>query len=155
MAVDMFLKLEGIDGESRDKAHGKEIELKAWNWSMTQSSAGGAGKVAIRDIVITKLADKASPNLMAMCSNGKTVPKAVLTVRKAGEDPMEYYIITLEKVRISSIATGGAEGSDQLTENVTLAFNKVKVEYQPQKEDGSKDGGAVSYGWDIVANTAA
>ena len=54
---------------------------------------------------------------------------------------------------ITSVSTGGSGGDDKITENVTLNFGKVKVSYQPQKKDGSKDGGPVDMGWDISANT--
>jgi type VI secretion system secreted protein Hcp len=37
MAVDFFLKLDGIPGESKDKAHKGEIDVLAWSWGMSQS----------------------------------------------------------------------------------------------------------------------
>jgi type VI secretion system secreted protein Hcp len=47
MAVDMFMKIDGVTGESRDKTHGKEIDVLAWSWGMSQSGTarigGGAG----------------------------------------------------------------------------------------------------------------
>ena len=84
---------------------------------------------------------------------GDAHPEATLTVRKAGEKPLEYMIVKLTDVLITSVSTGGSGGDDKLTENVTLNFGKVKVSYQPQKKDGSKDGGPVDMGWDISANT--
>ncbi|MNP82799.1 hypothetical protein D3C76_1815560 [compost metagenome] len=53
---------------------------------------------------------------------------------------------------ISSLSTGGSGGDDRLTENVTLNFGKVTVDYQPQKADGTKDGGPVKYGWNVRQN---
>ncbi len=159
MAVDMFLKLGDVKGESKDKSHGGEIDVLAWSWGMSQSGSfhsgggGGAGKVNIQDISVTKWVDKASPNLMAFCSSGKQFPAATLTVRKAGDNPLEYLIINLDNVIITSVSTGASTGDERLTENVSLNFQKVKYEYQPQKDDGSKDGGPVKYGWDVAANT--
>ncbi|MFI8611083.1 Hcp family type VI secretion system effector [Pseudomonas sp. NPDC077649] len=159
MAVDMFIKIGDVEGESADKSHGKEIDVLAWSWGMSQSGSmhvgggGGAGKVSIQDISLTKWIDKSSPNLMMACSSGKHYPEAKLTIRKAGgEDPVEYLIITLKEVLVSSISTGGSGGEDRLTENVTLNFGQVQVDYQPQKQDGSKDGGPVKYGWNIREN---
>lgn len=159
MAVDMFIKIGDVDGESADKSHAKEIDVLAWSWSMSQSGSmhvgggGGAGKVSIQDLSLTKWVDKSSPNLMMACSSGKHYPEAKLTIRKAGgEDPVEYLIITLKEVLVSSISTGGSGGEDRLTENVTLNFGQVLVDYQPQKQDGSKDGGPVKYGWNIREN---
>jgi len=159
MAVDMFIKIGDVDGESADKTHAKEIDVLAWSWGMSQSGSmhvgggGGAGKVSIQDISLTKWIDKSSPNLMMACSSGKHYPEAKLAIRKAGgEDPVEYLIITLKEVLVSSISTGGSGGEDRLTENVTLNFGQVQVDYQPQKQDGSKDGGPIKYGWNIREN---
>jgi type VI secretion system secreted protein Hcp len=41
---------------------------------------------------------------------------------------------------------------DRLTENFTLNFAKVSVDYTPQKADGSADT-AIPFGWDIAANS--
>lgn len=159
MAVDMFIKIGDVKGESQDKSHGEEIDVLAWSWGMSQSGSmhvgggGGAGKVAIQDISLTKWVDKSSPNLMMACSSGKHYPEAKLTIRKAGgDDPVEYLIITLKEVLVSSVSTGGSGGEDRLTENVSLNFGQVQVDYQPQKQDGSKDGGPVKYGWNIREN---
>ncbi|MFU1922865.1 type VI secretion system receptor/chaperone Hcp, partial [Klebsiella pneumoniae] len=90
------------------------------------------------------------------CSSGKHYPQAKLTIRKAGgENQVEYLIITLKEVLVSSVSTGGSGGEDRLTENVTLNFAQVQVDYQPQKADGAKDGGPVKYGWNIRQNVQA
>jgi type VI secretion system secreted protein Hcp len=157
MAVDMFLKIQGIDGEAQDSAHKGSMDVLSWSWGMSQSGpthsggGGGAGKVNVQDISITKWVDKASPNLMMACSNGKHFPKALLTVRKAGENPVEYIKITMENLIVSSISTGGSGGEDKLTENITINFAKVKTEYTPQKADGSAEA-AIEYGWNIAEN---
>ena len=159
MAVDMFIKIGDIKGESVDHAHKDEIDVLSWSWGMSQQGSshhgggGGTGKVNVQDLSFTKFLDKASPNIYKFCCNGKHYPEATLTVRKAGEKPVEYMILKLTDVLISSVSTGGSGGDDRLTENVTLNFGKVKVSYQPQKKDGSKDGGPVDMGWDISANT--
>lgn len=159
MAVDMFLKLEGkgLEGESRDKAHGGEIDVLAWSWGASNSGTAhvgggsGAGKVNVQDLSLTKYIDKSSPELMLNCCNGKHIPKATLTVRKAGEKPLEYLIITMEEVMITSVSTGGSGGEDRLTENVTLNFAKVKVNYTEQTPTGGA-GAKPQMGWDIAAN---
>jgi type VI secretion system secreted protein Hcp len=160
MAVDIFIKIGDIKGESQDSVHKDEIDVLAWNWGMSQNgnmqmgSGGGAGKVNIQDLTFTKYLDKSTPNLMMACSSGKHYPEAKLVIRKAGgESPIEYTLITLKEVLISSLGTGGARTDDRLTEQVSLNFAEVKVEYQPQKSDGTKDGGVLTYGWNIRRNT--
>lgn len=159
MAVDMFLKLSNIKGESQDKKHKDEIEVLAWSWGMSQSgtmhigTGGGGGKVAIQDLSLTKFIDRASTGLLTACSKGSQYPEAVLTVRKAGGDsPLEYVIITMQGVIITSVSTGGSGGEDRLTENVSLNFASVKLSYQQQDNAGSPQGGMLTYQWDIAAN---
>ena len=156
MAVDMFLKLDGIKGESQDHKHAGEIHIESWSWGMSQTGAhgtgggGGAGKVSVHDISITKFVDKASPALMLHCCNGKHIPNGLVTVRKAGDKPLEYLKMKLQDILISGVQNAG-HGGDQLTENVTLNFAKFHVEYTEQKADGSGSPGG-EMGWDVKAN---
>ena len=158
MAVDMFLKLDGIKGESKDHKHKDEIHIESFSWGMNQTGThgaaggGGAGKVSVHDISITKLVDKASPELMLACANGKHIPSGLLTVRKAGEKPLEYLKIKLTDILISGVQEAGHGGGDQLSENVTLNFAKFNVEYQEQDATGKAAGGPVMMGWDVKAN---
>jgi type VI secretion system secreted protein Hcp len=144
MAVDMFLKLGDLKGEST-MTHKDETQVLAWSWGMSQSgtthmgTGGGAGKVSVQDMSITKYIDKASPFLQLAVCNGKHFDQALLTVRKAGEKPLEYLKITMKDVIITSISVGGSGGEDRLTENVSLNFAEYKTEYTPQKADGSGD----------------
>lgn len=158
MAVDMFLNIEGeIKGESKDSSHKDEIDVLAWSWGMSNSGSfhmgggGGSGKANFQDLAVTKFVDQASPILMLYCSNGDHFSKATLTVRKAGKKPLEYIIITMENVLITSVATGGSGGEDRLTENVTLNFEKVEVKYTEQKDTGEA-GEVKELKWDIGAN---
>ena len=161
MAVDMFIKIEGIDGESLDKEHKGEIDVVSWSWGMSQSGSfhmgggGGSGKVNIQDLSITKYVDSSTPNLMAHCSTGKHIPEVLLTIRKAGGDaPLEYYKLGLKKVLVSSLSTGGSGGEDRLTENATFNFAEVEVLYQPQSATGEKEGGEIRYGFNVEENVA-
>jgi type VI secretion system secreted protein Hcp len=157
MAVDMFIKIGDVDGEAKDHKHKAEIDVLAWSWGMSNSGSAhvgggaGAGKVNVQDLSFTKYVDKASPKLMLACCNGKHYDTALLTVRKAGEKPVEYIKIKLNEVLITSVSTGGSGGEDRLTENVTLNFSKVHVDYTPQDDKGAP-GTAIPMSWDISAN---
>ena len=159
MAVDMFLKLGDIKGESKDSDHREEIDVYSFDWGMAQSgsmhvgSGGGAGKVAIRNLSINKSMDKASPNLMMACSSGKHYPQATLTVRKAGgTSTVEYLVITMKEVMVTSYETRSGVADAQQSEDIVLNFGQVEVAYQPQSKDGAKEGGPVKYGWNIREN---
>ncbi len=157
MAVDMFIKIDGIQGEARDSKHKEEIDVLAWSWGMANSGSAhvgggmGAGKVNVQDLSFTKYIDKASPALMLHCCNGKHIKEATLVVRKAGEQPLEYLTITMTDLIITSVSTGGSGGEDRLTENVNLNFAKVKVLYKEQTASGGV-GATPSMTWDIAAN---
>jgi type VI secretion system secreted protein Hcp len=158
MAVDITIKIAGIDGESKVDGHVGEIDVLSWNWGMSQTSTsrGGAGaksaKVSIQDLTFTKYIDKSSPTLYLTCWNGTVRKDAVLNVRKAGEKPLDYLTITMSEVIISSVSPGGSGGEEQPTENVTLNFVKVTVDYQEQEDKGGPKGGKVTCGWDITKN---
>ena len=160
MAVDMFLKLDGIKGEVQgSKAQGRDpyrvVQLgNESNGHGRTGGGGGAGKVSVHDISVTKFVDKASPELMLACCNGKHIKEGLITVRKAGENPVEYLKIKLSDVLISGVQNAG-HGSDQLTENLTLNFAKFNVDYQEQGKDGKAAGGPVKMGWDVKANVKA
>jgi type VI secretion system secreted protein Hcp len=156
-AVDMFLKLNGIEGESTDSVHAKEIDVLAWSWGASNSgtthfgSGGGAGVANVQDLSLTKYVDKSSPTLLLKVMNGAHITDATLVVRKAGSTPVEYIKIVLTDVLISSISMGGSGGEDRLTENVTLNFAKVEYTYTYTDQYGKTLASPVTR-WDIPAN---
>lgn len=158
MAVDMFIKIGDITGEANDKVHKDSIDVLAWSWGLSQSGTthlgggGGAGKVNVQDLSFTKYIDSSSNALILACCNGKHYPEATLTVRKAGGSPVEYIVIKLEEVMVTSVSSGGSGGEDRLTENVTLNFAKFTYKYQPQDEKGAKKGGTKDAVWNIAEN---
>jgi len=158
MAVDMFLKLNGVTGESKDKVHTKEIDVLSWSWGLMNSGSAhvgggaGSGKVSVQDVTLSKFVDSSSPKLMLACCNGTHYPSAVLTVRKAGGKPVEYIKVKMEEILIAGVSTGGSYSEDRLTENIILNFAKVSMDYTPQKADGSADT-AIPFAWDIAANS--
>ena len=162
MATDTFIKIGDVKGESTDDKHKDEIDVLSWGWGATQSGyahlggGAGAGKVNIQDLSFVHYVDKSTPVLLQALADGTHFKDAKLCVRKAGgKEAIEYIVITMEEVFITSIQTGGHGGEDKLTETVSLNFGLVKFDYQPQKKDGSKDGGAIKFGWDIEKNKKA
>jgi type VI secretion system secreted protein Hcp len=157
MAMDMFIKIGDLKGESKDKTHAGKIDVLAWSWGISnsgsaqQGSGAGAGKCNVQDLSFTKYIDLSSPDLLLAACNGKHFPEALLIVRKAGETPLEYLKIKMTDLLVTSVSTGGSGGEDRLTENVTLNFAKVNVDYVEQTEKGT-EGGKPKMGWDIAAN---
>lgn len=158
MAADIFLKIDGIEGESTDKVHPNEIQIESFSFGVTNSGTGGrgggsgAGKASFQDVHFTKLADKSSPVLMMKCATGEHIPSAMLTVRKAGGDQKDYYKIKLTDVMVSSFQNAGSGGDSTPVENLSLNFVKIEFKYAIQNKDGSL--GKISEGgYDLAKNT--
>ncbi len=147
MAVDYFLKLEGIDGESMANGHENEIDLLSWSWGETQTgtfahgSGGGAGKVSMQDFHFVMKVNQASPALLLLCATGEHIAKATLTCRKAGKQQQEYLKIKFTDLIVSSYQTGGSAHGDEVpVDQISLNFAKIEHGYAKQKKDGSLDG---------------
>lgn len=158
MAIDYFLKIDSIPGESLDAKHKGEIDVQAWSWGETNpappsapGSGGGAGKVQMQDFNFTARMSKASPNLMLACASGKHLKSAVLTARKAGKPQAEFLTFSLSDILVSAYQTGGAEGEVVPMDSVSLNFSKIQVEYKQQNPDGSL-GASIKAGWDVKQN---
>lgn len=142
MAFDAFFKIDGVDGESTDKDHKGEIDVLSFSWgeaNAVSSSGGGgagAGKVSFQDLHFTSSTSKASPALMLACASGKHISNATLTLRKKGGKQNEFLVIKLTDVFVSSYQTGGTAGDqgDTLpTDDVSLNFAKIEVDYTPDQ----------------------
>lgn len=163
MAIDVYLQIEGIKGESNDDKHKDWIECLSVAWDMhqprsaTASTAGGhtAERVEHGDIAIHKLADLSSPILMQTCSTGRTIPKAKIEFMRAdGQGTrVKYFEVLMENVLIGSVSPSVHEGS-VLGELISLKYAKVKWTYTQQKVSGGAGGSTVG-GWDLAANKIA
>ena len=155
--LDMFLKIDGIEGESRDSKHKGEIELLSFQFGATQPGSSGvgggagAGKAEMHEFSFSKFFDKSSPKLFEACATGKHDAKLVLTCRKAGGAQQEYLKVTLSEAMISSIVDAGSGSSLLPAESVTVNFSRIEIEYRAQDEKGNL-GGAVKGGWDLAKN---
>ncbi|GAB5377184.1 MAG: type VI secretion system tube protein Hcp [Acuticoccus sp.] len=145
MAVDFFLKLEGVKGESKDSKHKDEIDILAWSWGVTQTGTvhlgggAGTGKATTQDVSFTKYIDLSSPVIARFCASGKHVPKGTFVVRKAGDKPLEYIKINLTDIMVSSYQTGGSEGDERIVESFSLNFAKIEYQYFTQAASGAAD----------------
>jgi type VI secretion system secreted protein Hcp len=159
VAVDIFLKLDGIDGEStKSKAEGW-IEIQSFSWGVSNQSSvasgtgHGTGKADVSSITFQKIVDKASPKLMLNCCQGTHVAKGTMQVREStGGNTTETYLqYDLEVVYVDSVSWGGAAGGGKPSESLSLSFQKVTMSYWPQDATG-KLGSKIPAGWDVSAN---
>ena len=156
MAVDYFLKLDGIKGESHDSKHKDEIDLLSWSWGEAQTGShsagggGGAGKVSMQDFHFVMHVNVGSPKLLLACATGEHIKEANLTCRKAGKEQQEYLKIKMTDLLVSSYQTGGSTGGEVPIDQISLNYSKIEFQYCQQKPDGTLDG-PVKAGFDLKA----
>ena len=160
---DMFLMIQAATGvikgeaqdEAQDKKHKDEIDVTDWSWGMQAktalSGAGASPKATLNELRIVKSVDSASTALMSAMRNNEQIKKAVLTVRKAGGMPHEFFKISIQKGRITSLEvdTTSFTSTGRLTETLSLAFQKISVEYSPQGPRGFAGGGSMLFDAEI------
>jgi type VI secretion system secreted protein Hcp len=166
--ADMFLKLDGIAGDSTDDKHKREINLTAFAFALgrggdgTGSAAGVAGvapaaKGRLQTLRVDKLYDAASPKLFRAAASGQHIKTAVLTFRRSGDNDVEFLRYTLSDVQVTSYDQGGKDGDDRdlgsLEEEVGLTAAKVHVTEQTVDSDGKK-GPVVSGDWTLPKASA-
>lgn len=158
-AVDYVLKIDGVDGESKQEGHEGWIDVLSWSWGESNAGAwaegggGGAGKVSMQGFSFTQKMHKGTPKLMEYCATGKHFPKANLKARKAGGKTETYLELKFTDVSVTSYQTGGHGDDPVPLESISLGFSKVELEYKEQKADGSM-GGAVMAGYDLKVGKA-
>jgi type VI secretion system secreted protein Hcp len=157
MAV--FLKLDGIEGESQDRGHAKEIDVSAWSLGVTNSGSGHAGggggfagRATFTDLSVTKVLDKASPALLLAVATGRHIRTARLTVTSGGPRPVEYLTVDLDDVLVTACLLADPADPDRPAENVSFQYAKIRVSYSPQSPTGGV-GTPSTFGWDVVRNT--
>lgn len=159
MAVEMFLDIEGVQGEAQAKDFTNKMDIFSFSLgasnpsSVATGTGSGAGKVSISSISVQKVVDKATSKLFMACCQGKHFTKGKLTVREAGGDsPVEYLVLDFTQVFVDSISWGAASGGEKPSESVSFSFASVKFTYQEQAAagSGSKAGEA---GWDLQKNS--
>lgn len=157
MAVDYFLKIDGIEGESADAKHKNEIDLLSFSWGVSNSGTmaygggGGAGKASFNDFSFAMRVSKASPKLFLACASGQHIKSAILTCRRAGTEQQEYMIITMSDLLISSMQSSGGGGDDVPIEAISLNYSKIEISYAPQDAKGGL-GSPIKTGWNVKEN---
>lgn len=148
-AVDYFLKIDGIPGESQDAKHPGEIQLTSFSFGEAQAgtmafgTGGGAGKVQMQDFHFTMNTNKATALLFLACANGQGIKSAILTARKAGKDQQDYLKVTFTDILVSSFTTSGDAHANSLpSDSCSLNFTQIDWDYKTQNADGSLSAGA-------------
>ncbi|MBW9265785.1 MAG: type VI secretion system tube protein Hcp [Candidatus Thiodiazotropha sp. (ex. Lucinisca nassula)] len=159
MAVDMFMKIEGVDGESTDDAHSKWIELLSYSHGVSQPVSGASGtggrtggRADFAPFLAVKTVDNGTPDLNIKCAKGEHIPKVEVELCLASGDKHTFMKYTMEDVIVNSVMPGGSAGDEtKPVETVEFAYGKIKWEYTPIDHTG-KPGAATDRTWNLETN---
>lgn len=142
----IFMKIPGIDGESKEKNHDKWIEVQSCSWNHSRTIAAGVkssqrsrGETFFNDIMVTQAMFKGSMKLQQNAATGTVMDPVEIEFCRTGSDPAQgletYLTIKLSDCMITSYSTGIA-GEDVPYENISLNFTKVEMAYKEADAKG-------------------
>jgi type VI secretion system secreted protein Hcp len=144
-------------GESLDDGHKDQIQILSLSHNVVQPKStsrmvggGTVDQAEFGDYVIRKYADKATPKLLELASNGKHVAKVTIEIMKpVGGNATKYLVHELKNVVVHAYQTdadgGGTENYP--IETITLGFDHVAVTYTQVAQDGTSKGNT-AFKWD-------
>lgn len=155
-AVDMFLKLDGVQGENKDATALNEIQVDGFRLSATipRDSFTNQTKAAIlmSHLTIRAKVDKSTPKIFDKIKNNEKIPKAVLTCRKAGGEQFIYFKVTLSDVLVARVQAGDLAGGVIPLCEFDLAYGKIEMEAREQMDRGPTSG-PVCFQFNLPTNT--
>lgn len=156
-AFDMFLHIEGIPGESKDAEFRDTIDILAFSKGIiaqvTNTWYRTSERPQFTDATFTKFLDKSSPILRLYTANGARIPRAILFVRKAGENPLVFWEVEFKNIVMTSAQEGASLNDERPTEAISFAFEEITWQYI----DVSSKGGGETFleYWNIVTSTGS
>ncbi|GLQ31859.1 Hcp family type VI secretion system effector [Litoribrevibacter albus] len=154
MQSNTYLNYEGIKGETTAEGFKDLITLLSMDWGSNRelSSFTGtaqdreASSTRLSDIVITKLQDKASPDLFKEATIGKG-KSAVFHITKQGDKIEEIMKIELTDAMISSYQMS-VQG-DRPVETITISYTELMMTVTPT-DDKNNVSAPLVYGYSGV-----
>lgn len=160
MPADVFLKLDGLTGDSTDSKHPNELEVLSFSSGVSmamgpRSFSGSATneRASLSDLSITKVVDSSSPFLFKAVCAGQSIAEATLSVNRADGKggKIEYLKYTLNDVVISNYQASGSDGSGLPVESFALNYAKIQISYTATDATGAAKGAKMA-GWDVALN---
>lgn len=151
-SADIFLKVDGIPGESTDDKHKGEIDIEAFTFN-AKRAASGAGRAKFAPFRFVKVYDASSPKLFQAAASGRHIRSATLTFRRSGDaEGVEFLTYKLSDIVVSAYQQGGANIDQRalgsLEDEVGLSPAKVQVTERTTTATGQADPVATA-SWDL------
>lgn len=141
MAVDYFLKLDGVQGESVEDKHKDEIQILSWSWggsnvsSVAGTGGSGAGKVSLSELSVMAFFDKSTPKFFKSLCAGTHIKTGLMTATKSGADGKPYLKVDLKELFVTSLQISAS--SEIPTVSLSFSYNEIKIDYSMQNEMGN------------------
>jgi type VI secretion system secreted protein Hcp len=154
MATDVFMKIDGIAGESLDLQFKDWIEVLSLNWEVERTV--GHTNMSDHDLKssqfgIIKVVDKATPLIFKAITTHQNIPKIEVAFCRAGKEKVKYLEYVFEKCAITKAALQMANNSGESlpTENIEFRFASVAITYCQQKRSTGGSAGQLAHVWVI------
>ncbi|MDR6879769.1 type VI secretion system tube protein Hcp [Bacillus sp. 3255] len=150
---DVYLKLDGIEGESQARGFEKWIEVQSFSFDVHNTAAGAstsgagssAGKAVPSTILLNKNFDASSIPLFLNTVTAKSLEKGqIVFVPSGSEDRKPVITIDLEKVNVSSFSMY------ETNETIELSYGSIAIKYNMVGPTGKVT--TVTGGWDFTKN---
>lgn len=155
-AVELFMKIDGIDGESTDANHMRWIEILSYSHRVSTDPGGGASTGGVRrrgqaehsDFTVTKELDKATPKLNEHCCKGKVFPKVTVEVCLAAGPKSTIMTYELKNCLIRSVSVSCPAEGGMPVETVSFTYEEIEWAYNEIDSMG-KSKGRVEATWRV------
>lgn len=141
MAVDYFLKLDGIEGESQDEKFKNTVQLLSWSWggsnvsSVSGTGGSGAGKVDLSDFSVMANFDKSTPKFFKSITKGTHIATGTLSAVKSGAEGKPYLKVDFKELFVSGLQISAS--SEVPSVSISFSYNEIKIDYSMQNEQGN------------------
>ena len=150
MAVDLYLKLDGIIGDVEAKGHTGEISILTLGVDVANKAPLGAaaGKPAFQDIRMTRKTDSASAQLFRHCCSGQHIAHATISVAESPGGTV-FLELTLTEVAVTLYELGLSGNAP--AETIALNYKSIQIDYKKQDATGAVHSTGTG-GWDLTKN---
>lgn len=165
MALEMFLRLDGVEGSSRNYHHQGWADIASWKWGMKRERIRDGEKIRdvtrLDEIALVKAVGAESPAMMVLCAGGTRIASGELSIVPVvgkREAQRKYLVMTFENIIIRAITTGGTTEDSFLSEEVALRFASVRYDFfEPQRADAAAGAevDAHTFQWNPAAGTGS
>jgi type VI secretion system secreted protein Hcp len=156
MAIDVFMKIDGISGESLDTQFKDWIEVLSLNWVVESPvSKDGAGQTvrSLRssEFSITKVVDKATTQIVKALVQNENIKEIRVALCRSGKEKIKYLEYVFKNCVITKAALRTASHSEESlpTEDIQFRFALIEITYFQQKREGGGSAGQISFSWNI------